>query len=177
MEDNLFSHLPLPDSIKGFTHRQIIEICYKWVLKRGSCGFAFKDLKCLEPEIADVIGFGSGDHSILIECKVSRSDFMADKKKSFRKYPERGLGRYRFYAAPKDLIKVSELPDNWGLIEVNDKGKARMKYNPYCKSLTGNIYHGGFDKRNKEGERSLMYSALRRLHLRNRIDEIYNNNF
>src|SRR5690606_11606073 len=98
--DGLFSNTPLSDTIGTFTHRSIIEIAYQWVLKNG-CGVAFKDLKCINSEIADVIGFGSGDYSILIEVKVSRADFLADKKKSFRRNPEKGMGRYRFFAAPK----------------------------------------------------------------------------
>jgi len=27
-----------------FTHKDLIPIAYKWVLKRGSCGVAFKEL-------------------------------------------------------------------------------------------------------------------------------------
>jgi len=44
---------------------------------------AFKELKTAGIEIPDVIGFGSG-FSIVIECKVSRADFLQDKKKPHR---------------------------------------------------------------------------------------------
>lgn len=159
-------------TIPIFTHRQLVEIAYKWVLGK-SCGFAFKELKTISAECPDVIGFGGWMHSILIEVKISRSDFFADRKKSFRINTETGVGRYRFYCCPTDLIKISDLPVNWGLIYVNEKGKARCVHNPYTKHPeVSNIWSGGFEY-NVHNERSLMYSALRRLHLRGRIDEIY----
>lgn len=153
------------------THKDLVNSAYKWVLTK-SCGFAFRELKTIQSECPDVIGFGSWKHSILIECKVSRSDFFADRKKPFRMFPENGVGRYRFYCCPTGLLKVSDLPDNWGLIYVNEQGKARSVHNPYCKSISGNIWNNGFLV-NEDAERALMYSALRRLHIRGRIDEIY----
>lgn len=155
----------------GFSHRGLVEVAYKWLLNNASCGVAFKELVSLTTnEIADVIGFGSGGHSVLIEVKVSRSDFLSDKKKIFRQYPEMGMGTQRFYCCPTDLIKQTDLPDGWGLIYVNEKMKARCVHQPY----KGNIgeRHNGFTK-NIKAEHGLMYSALRRLHIRGRIDEIY----
>lgn len=158
--------------ITPLTHKDLVKSAYKWVLGK-SCGFAFMELSTMSAETPDVIGFGSWMHSIMIECKVSRSDFFADRKKPFRVVPENGVGRYRFYCCPAQLIKVSDLPENWGLIYVDEKGKARCVHNPYTKNAEySNIWKGGF-KCNEEAERGLMYSALRRLHLRGRIDEIY----
>jgi|GEM_PF-1561623 len=155
----------------GFSHRGLVEVAYKWLLNNASCGVAFKELGCLTTsEIPDVIGFGSDGHSVLIEVKVSRSDFLCDKNKYFRKNPQLGMGSQRFYCCPTDLIKQSDLPEGWGLIYVNDKMKARCVYQPY----KGNIgeRHNGFSK-NLKAEHGLMSSALRRLHIRGRIDEIY----
>lgn len=153
------------------THKDLVESAYKWVLGK-SCGFAFKELKSFESECADVIGFGAWNHSILIECKVSRSDFHADKKKPFRANPEKGVGIYRFYCCPKDLLKTTDMPPKWGLIYVDEKGKARCIHNPYTKTPEGYGWKNGFEP-NKDAERAYMYSALRRLHLRDRIKEIY----
>lgn len=153
-------------------HRQLVEIAYKWVLKNTSCGVAFKELNTYASnrEYPDVIGFGAWAHSVLIEVKVSRSDFLNDKKKKFRKNPEKGMGRQRFYCCPTGLIKMDELPKGWGLIYVSDKMKAKCVHSPYA----GNIgeRHDGF-LQNIEAEHGFMYSALRRLHLRGRIDEVY----
>lgn len=68
------------------THKKLVGIAYKWVLSNSSCGVAFKELVCASsPEIPDVIGFGSWGHSVLVEVKVSRSDFLSDKNKKFKK--------------------------------------------------------------------------------------------
>jgi len=32
------------------------------------------------------------------------------------------MGRFRYYATPKGLIRPDELPDKWGLIEVSGSG-------------------------------------------------------
>ncbi len=159
-------------SDNSFTHNKLVESAYRWVLKNSSCGVAFKELNttACNGEYPDVIGFGAWGHSVLIECKTSRADFHADKKKHFRQYPNLGMGTQRFYCCPKGLLKVEDLPKGWGLIYVNERFKAICVYTPY----KGNIgeRHDGFEK-NTKAEHGLMYSALRRLHLRGRIDEIY----
>lgn len=68
-------------------------------------------------EQPDVIGWVGLGYSWLIEVKVSRADFLKDKKKFQRLYPEKGMGDERYYLAPAGLIKLSELPDRWGLLE------------------------------------------------------------
>lgn len=165
-----------------WTHKQLIPIAYRWVLKNGSCGVAFKELNSLASngEYPDVIGFGSWGRSVLIEVKVSRSDFLCDKKKSFRKNPEKGMGRYRYYCCPTGLIKQNELPNGWGLIYVDDKGKAKCVFNPYSRWVNGvgltAEHHPGFNQ-NMHAEHSLMYSALHRLHIKGHIDSIYDKQY
>lgn len=174
--------------IQKFTHKNIVDIAYKWILKNGRIGVAFKELKSIDNQIPDVIGF-DGWQSILIECKVSRSDFLADKKKP---HHDNGMGNWRFYCCPKDIIKVSELPKSWGLIYIDEKGKAKIEYD--CRIKKEEINHDdpdnwywkeknithrtveakeNFFNANMVSERRIMYSALRRLQIRGRIDEIY----
>jgi hypothetical protein len=153
-----------------FSHAILVQIAYKWVLKNG-CGVAFREFRsyACNGEFPDVIGFASGGHSTLIECKASRSDFLTDRKKSFRATPELGMGSYRFFCCQKGLIKESELPHGWGLIEINEKGQPRATVHPWRDWQTR-------DKRNAKNlkaEHELMYSALRRLALRGRIEEVY----
>lgn len=153
------------------THSELVKIAYKWVLANGSCGFAFRELKSLTDEIPDVIGFGSSGHSVLIECKASRADFLSDKSKPFRVNPMLGMGRHRAYCCPENLIRPDELPQGWGLLYVKE-GKARVKVSMYDGNIV-NKYVG--HERSVKAEMAMMYSALRRLHLRGVMDQIYDN--
>jgi len=152
------------------SHAILVQIAYKWILKNG-CGVAFREFRsyACNGEFPDVIGFSSGGHSTLIECKATRSDFLADRKKTFRTTPELGMGSYRFFCCPKGLIKESELPDGWGLIEINEQGIARAVVHPWRHWQE----RENRNEKNWKAEHGLMYSALRRLALRGRIEEVY----
>lgn len=140
------------------THRYLVEIGFKWLSKK--CGFVFKEFKTQNVEIPDLIGFKS-NHSFVLEAKVSRNDFFKDKKKDFRKQSHLGMGDFRFFITPKNLISIDELPNMWGLIEVDENMKPRVKFNPFGK---GNIYSNWKkNQSNKKAEYLVMYSALRRL--------------
>ena len=163
-------------------HADLIPIAYKWVLKNASCGCAFKELNSIAGEYADVIGFGSGGHSVLVEVKVSRSDFLDDKKKSFRIHPEQGMGTERYYCCPTGLINVSDLPKGWGLIYVFN-GKAKLVHRPmeeysfkaHDKTYTSKRTYR--HEKNIKAEHTLMYSALRRLHIKGHIECIYDKQY
>lgn len=102
----------------GEIHQAIISACAKWAANAGRCYLVCTDLVSACGETPDVMGWNSCG-SIMIEVKASRSDFLADSKKPHR-HPARSnlcLGNYRYYASPKGLIKVEELPELWGLLE------------------------------------------------------------
>ncbi len=80
-------------------------------------------------ECPDVFGFG-GTATLLIEVKVSRSDFLSDKKKSWRISPAHGLGEMRSYLCPTGMIKESDLPDCWGLLYSDENGKITVIRRP-----------------------------------------------
>lgn len=63
------------------------------------------------------------------------------------------------------------MPDRWGLIYVNEKGRATCVHNPY-NPMGGNIWSNGHE-RNIQAEHGMMYSALRRLHIRGHLETIY----
>jgi hypothetical protein len=67
-------------------------------------------------EEPDAIGWTPCGYSYLVEVKVSRSDFLADKKKPHRKNPETGMGKRRYVLCPKDMIQPNEVPEGWGLL-------------------------------------------------------------
>ena len=68
------------------THDKLVTIAKRWLLNTKGCGFAFQELCAFTPnvETPDAIGWRNGI-TILVECKISRADFLSDKNKLFRK--------------------------------------------------------------------------------------------
>lgn len=97
-------------------HTVLIEQAAAW-LQRKQCYAVITDMASGTSETPDAIGWHGSKCSMLIECKASRSDFLADRFKPFRRMPERGMGRFRYFAAPAGMLKPSELPADWGLLE------------------------------------------------------------
>ncbi len=118
-------------------------------------------------ELPDAIGFRNGV-SCLIEVKVSRSDFLSDKKKHFRQSPEIGMGDWRFFMCPPDLIKPHELPADWGLLYCYPKTVKKVIGWPPNTMWSKKPF-----KANKQAECDFMYSALRRVQLRGHLDVVY----
>jgi hypothetical protein len=104
----------------------------------------------------DAIGWKQACHSVLVECKVSRSDFLADREKPFRRKPERGVGSERFCLSTPGLIKIEELPAGWGLLELH-KGRIEMLH-ASAKNLRTTV---GF-----RYEMNLLLASLRRVEVR-----------
>lgn len=105
-------------------HERLNVIAAKWAKSQGFPVVATNVFAAGCRERIDVIAFRANG-SLLIEAKVSRSDFLADAKK-----PERscgGVGLYRFYITPDSLVSPNEVPDGWGLITVKGNKTAVMK--------------------------------------------------
>lgn len=102
------------------THAQLVQKSVEW-LRRYRCGVILSEQACLSGEMPDAIGWKRASHSVLIECKISRADFLIDCAKPFRQKPTMGLGCERFYLAPAGLISVKELPAGWGLLEIRNR--------------------------------------------------------
>ena len=137
------------------THAKLVELAVGW-LRRYRCGVVLSEQACVSGEMPDAIGWKKACHSVLIECKVSRADFLADREKPFRRKPEEGVGCERFYLAPRGLIRVDELPAGWGLIEVCGREIERVK--PSAKNLRSEV---GF-----RYEMNLLLASLRRVEVR-----------
>ena len=93
---------------------------------------------------------------MLVECKVSRGDFLADREKPCRKKPEKGVGSERFYLTPPALLKIGELPAGWGLLEYR-RGRVEMQH-ASAKNLRTAV---GF-----RYEMNLLLASLRRVEVR-----------
>ena len=96
-------------------------------LRRYRCGVVLSEQACVSGEMPDAIGWKKACHSVLVESKVSRGDFLADRGKPFRLKPESGVGCERYYLAPRGMIRLEELPVGWGLLEVCGREVERVK--------------------------------------------------
>jgi len=151
-------------------HSELVSRAEKW-LKNNGCGVVFRDefrAMTHSGEQPDSIGWRDG-LSIVIECKASRSDFLSDKKKRFRKDPSLGMGDYRLYMCPPEIITVEDLPDGWGLLYAMPKTTKKVHNIPTnCTWWRDKPFEG-----NKRYETQMMYSALRRMVIRGHFEEIY----
>ncbi len=140
------------------THDELVKRAVQWLRKpskgRSGCGVVVPELVSSCAEQADAIGWGNGGFSTMIECKISRSDFLADKKKGRQQC---GVGYRRYYMCPPDLIKPDELPPHWGLL--------------YCheKRVTVEVEAPINVTRYLRGEMAMMYSLLRRVEVRGHL--------
>lgn len=105
-------------------------------------------------ENPDVIGWAAAAGSVLIECKLSRSDFLGDARKTVRKKPATGMGQRRYYLSPPDVIQVKDLPTKWGLLWAV-KGEVILKREAR-----------GYPERNLVAEVGFLSSMLRRAQIR-----------
>lgn len=125
-------------------------------LRRYRCGVVLSEQACISGEMPDALGWKKACHSVLVESKVSRGDFLADRDKPFRQKPELGVGCERYYLAPRGLIRVEELPSGWGLLEVSGREIERVKSS--AKNLRSPV---GF-----QNEMNLLLASLRRVEVR-----------
>lgn len=107
---------------KKITHTQLVSAARQWALV--DCKVVCAEMWMDSGEQPDVIGWTAGSLSIVVECKTSRSDFLADAKKPFRAR-KLGMGQKRWFFTPKDLITLDELPPKWGLIEYHQSNHSR----------------------------------------------------
>src|ERR1700694_581710 len=114
------------------THAQLVQKSVEW-LRRYRCGVILSEQACLSGEMPDAIGWKRACHSVLVECKETRGDFLADRAKPFRLKPESGVGGERFYLTPKGLVRREELPVGWGLLEICGRGVEMV--HPSAKNL------------------------------------------
>lgn len=147
------------------THDELCKIAVKMLKNTFGCDWAVTELVTQCQETPDAFGAREcGEDTYLVEVKVSRSDFLADKKKAFRRKPKEGIGRFRYFMAPAGLISPHELPVRWGLIEVDSKGRPNIVAGkpPKNRRSDPEWWH---HERNSWGERAIANSLLRRIML------------
>src|SRR5499425_2294405 len=137
------------------THEKLVTRAVAWLRSYG-CGVVLSEQSCASGETPDAIGWKRGCHSVLVECKISRADFLIDREKPFRCEAEYGMGCERFYFAPAGLIQPSEVPEGWGLLELRSR-EVQMSV-ASSKKLRGAV---GF-----RYEMNLLLASLRRVEVR-----------
>lgn len=133
------------------THDQLIIEAARWLRYTKRCQVIATDIVTGCSETPDAIGW-RGTVTHLIECKATRSDFLADRKKPFRRDPRRGLGLYRYFMVAPDVVRGSDpWPAGWGLIEIRN-GRPVLAIAPVAVT-----------ERNTTGETTILLSLLRRI--------------
>jgi len=144
-----------PSESEYMTHEALVQKAVRWLRAYG-CGVVLSEQSCTSGETPDAIGWKRACHSVVVECKASRADFLVDREKPFRRKPESGMGCERFYLLPARLVDISELPDGWGLLELR-KGRLEM-VRLSSKSLRS--------ARGFRHEMNLLLASLRRVEVR-----------
>jgi hypothetical protein len=110
---------------KCMTHEKLVMRAVAWLRGYG-CGVVLSEQSCVSGETPDAIGWKRACHSVVVECKVTRADFLADREKPFRRKPQIGMGCERYYLTSAELLKPDELPAGWGLLELRGKEVQRV---------------------------------------------------
>lgn len=157
-------------------HRTLSEMGAKWCKKPASqnghgCNISIVE-GCANKENADIIGFRHSNPakgSVLIEVKVSRSDFLSDKKKPHRKNQSSGMGKWRYFLCPENLITPKDLKNHpkWGLLYGYPNGRIKVIVGPLAdkpnwKERDERLNQFAFDEYNIENEQVLLIKSLTR---------------
>ena len=102
-------------------HKELVEHAKFWLIRSKQCNPVFTEKGSVNfSEMPDAIGF-TAHLSIVLECKISKSDLRADKKKPHRQ--NGGLGNLRYYFMPLSLYEECKDYDwkGWGVVTITSK--------------------------------------------------------
>lgn len=141
-------------------HDQLVQRAARWLRTTVGCRLVLTEARCNWCwEQPDAIGW-KGVESYVVEVKVSRSDFLRDRKKVHAR-TGRGLGLYRYYLTPAALLKPADIPEGWGLLELH-VDKVRNMAGPSVRNQWGSYQMPKPPRnegRNMDGEVGLLISA------------------
>lgn len=161
---------PQSQTTEAVCHADLVRLAEGWLWKQN-CGVVFRDqfrAVTSTGEQPDAIGFRHGV-SILVECKASRADYLADRAKPFRRDPALGVGDWRFFLCPPGMILEAEMPAGWGLLyALGTRVKPIVGMPGNTGWRTDRPFHG-----KKDEEAYMLYSALRRMVIRGHFNSIY----
>lgn len=152
------------------SHAALVSRAVQFLRTAKRCSVVLSEMQCNWFESPDAIGF-TKNHSVLIECKVSRNDFSRDARKACRR-PGIGMGYYRFYLTPAGLVRPYEV-DGWitgeadrsSLSKSGSTGWGLLWWNPQNDKISLQRPSSRFDV-NQKAENIFLVSALQRVQLR-----------
>jgi hypothetical protein len=133
------------------THEELRKVAVRWLTVSRKCTVVLSEIVSHATQIPDAIGWQS-DRSTLVECKISRSDFLRDADKGHQR-TNATPGMRRFYLTPPGLLKIEDLPEWWGLLETREK---------YVKVIRESAHFPTSDRALSD-EVVMLVSALRRV--------------
>ena len=133
-------------------HSTLVAMGVRWLSRQ--CSVVLYEFATAADENPDVIGWAPETGSVLIECKLTRSDFLRDATKAVRRNPRAGMGQRRYYLSPPDVIQRKDLPPKWGLLWAT-KGQVMVEREAR-----------GHPERNLGAEVRFLSSMLRRAQIR-----------
>ena len=137
------------------THKELVKRATIWLVGAGHCGAVLSEISSAAMENPDAIGWQS-HKSIVVECKASRADFLAQRNKPSVRIG-RLVGNERYFLCESGIIKPEDLEGtDYGLIYVDGK---------YCRTRTKAKYRS-LSPQEHDDERTMLVSALRRMQTR-----------
>lgn len=104
-------------------HKDLVAKAREWLVYSKQCNPVFTEkgsMRC--GEFPDAIGW-TVDDCLVVECKISVSDFRADAKKEAR-LNDQALGNLRYFLMPSDVYDQvkNEIPEGWGHLTISTLG-------------------------------------------------------
>ena len=143
-------------------HDALVARARQWLIGTGRMGVALAEPWGTGRERPDALGWNMRGWSILVECKVSRPDFNADKLKR-KRYPKAyNMGQERYYMTPPGLLIPQDIPPGWGLLEAGKRVR-RIVLCPRVSKMMGEHGVQVFTPLNEEirkAEWGVLYAAM-----------------
>lgn len=132
----------------GDVHRDLVLRACRWLEKTERCKRVFAEVQTLNlSEFPDAIGYNANGGTVVVEAKASVADFKRDASKEWkhrarawesapsgeaRSSQPVGMGAWRYYIMPREMVPLDAVPEDHGVLWVSDKGSVfRMRKAPH----------------------------------------------
>lgn len=111
------------------THEELVMRACRWLGSKHRCRPIFAEFKHrYSDEMPDAIGW-TRRLTHVVECKISRADFLKDRKKTHVRAGN-SIGHRRWYLTQPDLIRPEEV-EGHGLLYLMPRGVRLVKKAPH----------------------------------------------